>query len=186
MSRTNRYTRQWLRPMKLREYYVDQFVTDVRDAEYQLYWAVVDGNIRARHGGRLLTIEERYALRNTSWSSVKGDLYALPPDLELSVEDAKHIWMEVALPESLTRMLDAGNANAQPDGGPSEQRRLPRSQPERERAKGALAALYPKGVPDQGTLSDAWLYKAVGDWCQRNKQPDIKRDTLLRAAGRRK
>ena len=95
--RTTRYTRQWLRPTKLREYCgSDQFVPDVRDAEYQLYWAVVDGNIRARHGGRLLTPEEAHALREKSWSSVEGDLYALPSDLELSVKDAKHIWREVA------------------------------------------------------------------------------------------
>jgi hypothetical protein len=168
--------------MKLRESYVDQFVSDVRAAEYQLFWAVVDGNIRARHGGRLLTPEEAYALREKSWSSVEGDLYALPPDIELSVEDAKHIWMEVALPESLTRTLDVGNA--QPDGGPPERQRRPRSQPERDRAKDALAALYPKGVPDQGTLSNVRLHKAVGDWCQQNGRPEISKDTILRAAGR--
>jgi hypothetical protein len=181
MSRTKRYTRQWLRPMKLREYYVDQFVSNVRDAEYQLYWAVVDGSIRARHSGRLLTLEEAYALRNKSWSPVEGDLYALPPDLELSVEDAKHIWMEVALPESLTRTLDAGNA--QPDV--PEQQRQPRRQPQRERAERAIAAVYPNGIPDQGTVSDAWLCKAVGDWCQQNGW-NISEDTILRAAGRRK
>jgi hypothetical protein len=173
---SKRYTRQWLRPMKLRESYIDQFVSDVRDAEYQLYWAVVDGNIRARHGGRLLTPEEAYALREKSWSSVEGDLYALPPDIELSVEDAKHIWMEVALPESLTRTLDVGNAQ-------SERQRRPRSQPERNRAKSAVAALYPDGVP--GTVSDVRLCKAVKDWCQKNGQPDISEDTILRAAGRR-
>jgi hypothetical protein len=171
--------------MKLREYYVDQFVTNVRDAEYQLYWAVVDGNIRARHSGRLLTPEEVYALRNKNWSSVEGDLYALPPDLELSVEDAKHIWMEVALPESLTRTLNVGNANAQPDGGQSEQQRLPRSQSQRKRAERAIAAVYPKGVPDQGTVSNKRLCKAVGDWCQQHGGP-ISKDTILRAAGRRR
>jgi hypothetical protein len=174
---SKRYTRQWLRPMKLRESYVDQFVSDVREAEYQLFWAVVDGNIRARHGGRLLTPEEAYALREKSWSSVEGDLYALPPDIELSVEDAKHIWMEVALPESLTRTLDVGSA--QPDGGQPEQQRQPRSQPQRKRAKIAIAAVYPNGVPD--TVSDVH----VGDWCQKNGW-HISEDTILRAAERRK
>jgi hypothetical protein len=183
---SKRYTRQWLRPMKLREYCVDQFVPNVRDAEYQLYWAVVEGNIRARHSGRLLTPEAAYALREKRWSPVEGDLYALPPDLELSVEDAKRIWMEVALPESLTRTLDAGNANAQPDGGPPERQRQPRNQPERERAKSAVAAVYPNGVPNQSTVSNVRLYKAVGDWCQQNGRPDISKDTILRAAGRRK
>ena len=180
----SRYKRQWLSPMKLREYYVNQFVPNVRDAEYQLFWAVVNGDIRARHSGRLLTPEEASALCKKSWSSVEGDIYALPPDLELSVEDAKHIWMEVAPPKSLTPVLDAGNA--QPDGGPPERQRQPPSQPQRERANDALAALYPKGVPDQGTLSNARLYKAVGDWCQQNGWPDISKDTILRAAGRRK
>jgi hypothetical protein len=157
--------------MKLREYYVDQFVSNVRDAEYQLYWAVVDGKIRARHGGRLLTPEEAYALRNERWSLVEGDLYALPSDLELSVEDAKHIWMEVALPESLTRTLNAGNAHG------------PRRRPQRELAERAIATLYPNGVP--GTVSEAQLCKSVGNWCQKNGW-NISEDTILRAAGRRK
>jgi hypothetical protein len=177
----SRYKRQWLSPMKLREYYVNQFVPNVRDAEYQLFWAVVNGDIRARHSRRLLTPEEAYALCKKSWSSVEGDIYALPPDLELSVEDAEHIWMEVAPPESLTPVLDAGNA--QPDGGPPERQRQPRSQPARKLAKNAIAALYPNGVPD--IESNKRLYKAVGDWCQQ-KGWNISDDTILRAAGRRK
>jgi hypothetical protein len=168
----SRYKRQWLSPMKLREYYVNQFVPNVRDAEYQLFWAVVNRDIRARHSGRLLTPEEANALCKKSWSSVEGDIYALPPDLELSVEDAEHIWMEV----------DTGNA--QPDGGPPERQRQPRSQPGRKLAKDAIAALYPNGVPD--SVSNKLLYKAVGDKCQQKGRPDISKDTILRAAGRRK
>src|SRR5262249_26537547 len=83
---TTRYTRQWLRPLKLREYYVDPFVPDVRDAEYQLYWAVVEGNIRARHKGKTMTREEAYMLREKRWSDAEGVSYQLPADIELSVE----------------------------------------------------------------------------------------------------
>jgi hypothetical protein len=86
-----RYRRQWLRPLKLREYYVDPFVPDVPRAEYELYWAVVEGAIRARHKGQELTLEEAYALREKRWSDGKDDHHALPPDLELSVVDAERI-----------------------------------------------------------------------------------------------
>jgi hypothetical protein len=88
------YTRHWLRPSKLREYYVDPYVRGVRDAEYQLYWAVVEGNVRARLNGRLLTSKETHALRDKRWSDAEDDIYALPPDIELSVEDAKRIWVQ--------------------------------------------------------------------------------------------
>jgi hypothetical protein len=84
------YTRQWLRPLKLREYYVDWYVRDPRDAEHDLYWAVVDGAVRTRLEGRLLTSEEAYALRKKRWSDAEE--YALPADLELSVADAKRFW----------------------------------------------------------------------------------------------
>jgi hypothetical protein len=162
--------------MKLREYYVDQFVSNVRDAEHQLYWAVVEGNIRARHSGRLLTPEEAYALREKRWSPV--DLYALPPDLELSVEDAKRIWMEVTLPESLTRALVQANQD-QPE-------RHHKAAPKLERARGAIKALYPNRVPDQATISNKLLCRAVCRWLKENSLEEVSDETILRAAGRSK
>jgi hypothetical protein len=174
--------------MKLREYYVDPFVRDVRDAEYQLYWAVVEGNIRARHKWRELTREEADALREKRWSDLEDDHYALPPDIQLSVEDAERIWgsSQCPLPESLTRALDAGNASAQPEGRRPERQHRPRGRPTRERVQGAIAALYPNGVPDQVAVSNKQLCGAVGDWLKHNKLRDVSDDTILRAVGRRK
>jgi hypothetical protein len=175
---SKRYTRQWLRPMKLREYYVDLFVPNVRDAEHQLYWAVVEGNIRARHSGHLLTPEEAYALREKRWSLVEGDLYALPPDLELSVEDAKRIWMEVALPESPTRTLVQAD-ESQPESHH-------KAAPALERARRAIKELYLDDVPDQSNISNKRLCAEVLAWLEANKQEKVGDDTILRAAGRRK
>jgi hypothetical protein len=176
---TNRYARQWLRPLKLREYYIDPFVPDVRDAEYQLYWSVVEGNVRARHKGRLLTQDEAYALREKHWSDAEDDPYALPFDIELSVEDAERVWGSSQLPplpESLTRTL-----KNQP-----EKEHRPRGSPARDAAKRAIAVLYPRGVPDQATVSNVMLCRAVGGWLKERGLTDVSDDTILRAAGRRK
>jgi hypothetical protein len=184
------YTRQWLRPMKLREYCVDPFVRDVRDAAYQLYWAVVDGNIRARHKGRLLTREEAYALREKRWGTVEGDFYELPPDIELSVQDAEQIWGDYSqgpLPESLTRALNVRNVTALgEENQPERQRRQPRGSPARDSAQRAITALYPRGVPDQATISNAQLCRDAGEWLKQNRFTNVSDDTILRAAGRRK
>jgi len=100
------HKRQWLRPLKLREYYVDAYVPNLRDAQHQLYWAVVDGKLRARHKGRILTSEEANALHVSEflggrvfkrWSDCPTELYALPADIELSVEDAERIWGDLSL-----------------------------------------------------------------------------------------
>jgi hypothetical protein len=183
------YKRQWLRPLKLREYYVDPFVPDVRNAEYQLYWAVVEGNIRAKHKGKILTREEADALREKRWSNAEGDLYQLPADIELSVEDAEHIWggAQLPLPESLTRALNVGNVTALgEENQPERQRRQPRGNPARDSAQRAIDALYPSGVPDQATISNARLCRAAGEWLKRNGYTNVSDDTILRAAGRRK
>jgi hypothetical protein len=39
---------EWLRPSKFREYYVDHRFDDVKEAERQLYLAVIRGEVRAR------------------------------------------------------------------------------------------------------------------------------------------
>jgi hypothetical protein len=184
------YKRQWLRPLKLREYCVDPFVRDVRNAEYQLYWAVVEGNIRAKHNGKTLTPEEAYALREKRWSNAEGDLYQLPADIELSVEDAEHIWggAQLPLPKSLTRALNVGNVTALGEENQPErqQQRQPRGNPARDSAQRAIDALYPSGVPDQATISNARLCHAAGKWLKENGYANVSDDTILRAAGRRK
>jgi hypothetical protein len=81
---------KWLRPLKVREYFVDHSVGDVMHAEKKLYLAVVCGEIRARRNGHLLGPEWLKQFRN-----MKPDLddpFALPRDLELSTEDARRLW----------------------------------------------------------------------------------------------
>jgi hypothetical protein len=78
----------WLRPLKLREHYVDHRFDDIAEANRQLYLAVIRGDVRARLKGRLLGPEWRRQLA----SMKTDDSFELPPDLELSVEDAERIW----------------------------------------------------------------------------------------------
>jgi hypothetical protein len=85
------YQRQWLRQSKIQEYYLTtENFTCQNDMDYQLYWAVVDGKVRSRHEGEILKDEQLYKLRTTKWS--KTERYALPFDLEISVEDVKNLW----------------------------------------------------------------------------------------------
>jgi hypothetical protein len=48
------YRNKWLRAGKVLEYYIDggPWLNSPRDAEYQLYNAVMEGEIRARIGGK--------------------------------------------------------------------------------------------------------------------------------------
>jgi hypothetical protein len=64
--------------------------------------------------------------------------------------------------------------------------RLTRRQPFRERAFSHLAERYPNGVPDRSSKSDAALVRAVKNQIKKRGELDISRDTILRAAGRRK
>jgi hypothetical protein len=57
-----------------------------------------------------------------------------------------------------------------------------KSQPAFERARRAIAALYPSGVPDAATVSNKKLCKRVSD----TLSEAVSSDTILRAAGRRK
>jgi hypothetical protein len=82
----------WVSPRELCEYYIEHVVQSKDDAEYQLYVAVTDGLIRAKHNDRILTREEAAALGDSPWSNAEGDFYALPPDLEVSVDDAKNLF----------------------------------------------------------------------------------------------
>jgi hypothetical protein len=86
------YKRRWLRPSKLREYYIP--IQNVGTAAYELYWAVIDSDVRVRRNGRILTKQEAYALSERRWSDDECDTYALPADIELSVEDAERIWSQ--------------------------------------------------------------------------------------------
>jgi hypothetical protein len=61
-----------------------------------------------------------------------------------------------------------------------------RRQPSRERAKKALDELYHGRIPDQDSEPNPILCRKVGEWLKKNKLPEVKDDTILRAAGRRK
>ena len=62
--------------------------------------------------------------------------------------------------------------------------RTPRKQPLRERAQRALVELYPNGVPDQISKSNAELVSTVNAQIKKTGQQGVSRDTILRAAGR--
>jgi hypothetical protein len=84
-----------------------------------------------------------------------------------------------------------GGGNGPPTHTPAAQptqprERTPRKQPLRERARSALDELHPNGVPDQVSVSDAELVSAVNTLIKKRGQKGLARDTILRAAGRRK
>jgi hypothetical protein len=81
---------EWLSPRKMREYYLDWAVSDLDTAEKQLYLAVIKGEIRARLNGRLLGPEWLTQIEKMKFHD--GDSFAQPPDIELSVDDAKRKW----------------------------------------------------------------------------------------------
>jgi hypothetical protein len=64
--------------------------------------------------------------------------------------------------------------------------RTPRTRLLRERAERALKELYPSGVPDRATVSDAELRKAANLRIVARGGKRVSRETILRAAGRRK
>jgi len=71
---------------------MDHYFDDVMEAERQLYFAVIGGKVRARSKGRVLGPEWLTQLSKMKFHDT--DAFALPPDLELCVEDAKRIWGE--------------------------------------------------------------------------------------------
>jgi hypothetical protein len=82
---------KWISPLKLREYYADFLLPDVDDTQQAVHRAVIAGEIRARLNGHLLTKQDAAALGQTQWGDAENP-YALPSDLQLSVEDAERIW----------------------------------------------------------------------------------------------
>jgi len=64
--------------------------------------------------------------------------------------------------------------------------RPPRKRQLRERAQKALDTLHPNGVPDQTTVSDAELVRAVNLHILRRGGKRLSRETILRAAERRR
>jgi hypothetical protein len=81
--------REWISPRKLREHYVDHAVPDVQEANKQLFLAVAAGVVRARCQG---VICDPRCFRPFAFDFDDCDPNALPPDVELSVEDAQQKW----------------------------------------------------------------------------------------------
>jgi hypothetical protein len=61
-----------------------------------------------------------------------------------------------------------------------------RRQPSRDRAKRALADIYSDNIPDQAVEPNSILCRKVGAWLKKYNLAEVKDDTILRAAGRRK
>jgi hypothetical protein len=65
-------------------------------------------------------------------------------------------------------------------------RRRRKSAPECGRALLAINALWPGGVPSEIVLLNCTLCKEVTAWLKKRRLPEVKDDTILRAAKRRK
>jgi hypothetical protein len=65
-------------------------------------------------------------------------------------------------------------------------RRRRKSAPERDRALLAIDALWPDCVPSLIILRNCTLCKEVAAWLKKRRLPEVKDDTILRAAKRRK
>ena len=65
--------------------YVDPAVGGGQEAQRVLYLTVVTGQVRARLNGRILRLDQ---------IALMGQInpFSLPPDLELSIEDARRKW----------------------------------------------------------------------------------------------
>jgi len=80
---------KWLRPLKVREYYVDHAagIDTVEEADKQLWLAVITGVVRARRDG--VVYGPVWLNQLAQMTFMKGEPFVLPPDIELSVEDAQ-------------------------------------------------------------------------------------------------
>jgi hypothetical protein len=94
------------------------------------------------------------------------------------------IWTGLCFDRKRLVAAVTGGGNGPPTHAPAA--RPTRKQPLRERAKRALDELYPNGVPDQVSVSDAELFSAVNALIKKRGEKGLSHDTILRAAGRRK
>jgi hypothetical protein len=81
---------EWVSPRMLLEHPANPWYGDYTEAERQLYFAVIGGKIRAQLKGRMLGPEWLKQISKMKFSDKSA--FTLPPDLELSVEDAIRIW----------------------------------------------------------------------------------------------
>jgi hypothetical protein len=82
---------RWCSPRKMFDYYVEDAVPDFEEAKRQLFRAVIDGEVWTRVNGVALGPEQLKQV--ATFKPDDTDPWALPPDLELSVEDARRKWL---------------------------------------------------------------------------------------------
>ena len=84
------YSRKWLRASKALEHHVSggPWANSWEDAEYQLYMAVVDGEVRSRVD--LKELEDPSILIGQKFHDTNP--YCLPFDLEVNLDDVYRVW----------------------------------------------------------------------------------------------
>jgi hypothetical protein len=79
----------WISPRKMIEYYLD-YEPSIMNPEKELYEAVINGDVRARSKGIVFGPEWLKQLDKLIFN--ENNPYALPPDIGLSVQDARRKW----------------------------------------------------------------------------------------------
>jgi hypothetical protein len=79
----------WISPLKIIENYVLTPGKEYDQAAKELYLAVTSGNVRSALKGLELGPEWRNQISRMNYDDRP---FTLPPDLRLSVEDAKRLW----------------------------------------------------------------------------------------------
>ena len=81
---------EWLPPEKILETYVYPAFADFNEAEKDLRIAVITGEVGARYQGEIIGPKLRAQIAGTVYDD--NNHAALPPDIEISVEDARRVW----------------------------------------------------------------------------------------------
>jgi hypothetical protein len=82
---------EWLSPRKILETYVQPAFSDFDEAEKDLRIAVITGEVCARFHGEIIGPETRAEIARSVYDPKSPA--ALPPDIEISVEDAERVWL---------------------------------------------------------------------------------------------
>jgi hypothetical protein len=105
--------RRWLRQLKIEEYFMGHLFDHPNETSYNLYWAVIEGRIRCRHNGRVLTAEKAASLRSKNW----GGRWSLPPDIEISVDDVAEEFENGQSKQRAPEFAQGKSIRAKPDKG---------------------------------------------------------------------
>ena len=94
--------------------------------------------------------------------------------------------IELFGPDITAKLLSGVEPTASPSAAKSDKQPKQRESPQLTAAKIAVNKLWPKDVPPQHVLRNDLLVSEVNKWLKQNGQREVSRDTILRAAGRRK